>query len=155
MSWSSNAGLTGFSPLKRGVRVLQTAQTHQKRLWSIVFLKCQCPTGTKSCHVICEYMYVLYTPKCLQKRGSFSVVLMRDGWFISTVLHSELSVSHVFIRERDWVRKRGTKKSKVIQLNSHPPDTHYTPHNYNIPSYLIIYFHCHGLLLFKCINYKH
>lgn len=89
------------------------------------------------------------------KRGSFSVVLMRVGWFISTVLHSELSVSHVFMRKRDGVRKRGTKKSKIIQLNSHPPDTHNTPHGYNIPSYLIKYYHCPGLLLFQFINSMH
>ncbi len=129
--------------------------TKKKRLCiSIVFFKYLRPTGTKGCHVICENIY-MYCILHNVKRGSFSVVLMRDGWFISTVLHSELSVSHVFIRKRDGVRKRGTKRSKIIQLNSHPPDTHYTPHNYNIPSCLIKYSHCPGLLLFKRRNSMH
>ncbi len=152
MSWSSNTGLTGFSPLKRGVQVLQTAQTHQKKK-TLKYSFLQVLTGTKGCHVICEYIYVLFTPQCEERQ---LLSCSDEGrMFISTVLHSELSVSHVFIRKRDGVWKRGTKRSKIIQLNSHPPDTHYTPHNYNILSYLIKYSHCPGLLLFKRRNSMH
>lgn len=86
---------------------------------------------------ICMYVY------SKMWRGSFSVVLMRDGWFISTVLHSVISESRLYT-QKSWSMKEEQRKTKVIQSNPHCPPAWHTVQpshpNYNIPLNLIDIF---------------